>query len=323
MSAKMTLALAHDSKTDPVRAAAFVKLVSDMPLTYKPRPLVGVNIGWGGVGAGHEEATSDGEAAFSAALLYWATGNQVYADLACAVVRAWATTNTSWKGDNAILEASWSVCSMARAAELLKWSPAKAKWMQVEPLFYHWLDAVIMPVLKSEVIWGWPIVGNWHFSQICARMQLAILREDMKEWEWCTKRYLVALPKGLLCKMCPGQVSETTRDVTHSAFEIGGMTQAAEMAHHQGLDLYDPRLIDACELQATLLMKTIPPGLTKDDIHTPYGYFYEPVLELPFTHFNGRLRLAMPKCAQLLSMVRPERVTFHWGAGTLTHYGRT
>lgn len=305
-----------------VGGAALKRLIADTPLTYQPHALEEVNIGYNGVGNGHKECTKDGEQAYSAALAFWATGNKEYALCAMRILKAWATINKVWKGDNAILEASWSVCSMARAAELLKYGndvKVKTEWGLVEPFFYSWLDKVIMPVLKDGSIWRWNTVGNWHFSCICARMQLAILREDYAEWSWCVATYPIALNKALVYKLCPGQTSETTRDCCHAMFQIGGMTQVPEMAWHQGVDLYDNRLVTVCELQASIQLREIPAGLSEADIHTLNGWYPEPVFELPFAHFNGRKKVAMPKTSAYLAKIRPEGIVFHWGGGTLTH----
>ena len=329
MSVAMTKSLKADCAAIPVRAAALEKLVKSVPLTYVSRAIPEVNLDWGGKGTGHEECTRDGEMAYMAAVLFIATKNQIYAAIAVNIIRAWATVNKVWKGNNALLEAAWSCCSLARAAELLKYTmsdadKSKLKWSETESTFNKWIDTTIMPVLTLEDIWRWPVIGNWHFSQICARMQLAILRENRAEFKWCVDRYKLAVEKAFVCsKERCGELSETTRDLTHSAFELGGMTQVAELAFHQSIDLwtiFDGRLFDACELQASLLLKEVPKGFELAEIHTPYGYWCEPVLEIPYAHFNGRKKRPMPKTAALLATQRPERYTFHWGLGTVTHF---
>lgn len=333
MSPVMTRTLKADVAKSAARQKALAKLIKETPLTYKPQALEVVDINYGGAGVGHKECTRDGEMAVSAALVYWANGDQSYAKLALDILEAWPAKNKVWKGQNALLEASWSICSMARAAELLKYAPDKLvtdRWRRAEPAFIRWIDTVIMPVLKSEHIWGWKPIGNWHFSQICARMQLAILREDTKEWEWCSTKYPYALNetfKGSAYELgkktkCPGEISESCRDVTHCAFQLGGIAQAAEIALHQGVDLYDNRLVDAFELQARIMMREIPPGFTAADIKTPYGYWPEPVWHIAYAHFNGRKHIPMPKTKAYLDQIGIDRVTFHWGPNCLTHYLR-
>jgi hypothetical protein len=323
MSPAMTRTLKAQSQTHPERAKALAKLIRETPLTYTPQALHTVDIGFGGKGMGHIQCTKDGEMVVSCAILYWATSKEAYADKAIAILKAWATTNKVWRGDNALLEAAWSICSMARAAELLKYSFRAQAWQAIEPAFFAWLDTVIMPVLKSEHIWRWKPINNWHFSQICARMQIAILREDTAEWQWCIQRYPVALNQALLFQKCPGETTETCRDVTHNQFQLGGLMQAAEMALHQGIRLDDDRLHTCFELQARIMMKEIPPGLTKEDIKTPHGYWYEPIWHMAHAHFVGRKKMPMPKTEQYIKQIGPDRVCFHWGPNCLTHYRRT
>ncbi len=320
MSPKMTRDLATKSKNG-VRKLALQKMIASTPLTYKPRAIREVNIGWGGKGVGHDECTKDGETAVAATLIYWASGDKRYGELAISILKSWATTNVVFSGNNAPLEAAWSVCSMARAAELLKYSELKEHWNEIEPVFMKWLDAVIMPVLREPSLWRWDMKNNWHFSIICARMQVAILREDVSEWEWCVKTYREIFPKALVCGECCGETIECKRDVTHAQMLLGGMIQAPEMALHQGIKLYDDRLIECVELQARIMMKEIPKGLKSEDIKTPYGYWPEPIYEIAYAHFAGRMKKEMPNTAKYLQQpkVRPDRVTFHWGGNTLTH----
>ena len=212
---------------------------------------------------------------------------------------------------------------MARAAELVKYYPnvdVATKWKEVEPKFLVWLDTIALPVLKEPSFWRWNFRNNWHFSNLCARMQIAIFREDPIEWSWCIDTYRAIFPQALVCSHCKGETTETKRDVTHAMFLLGGMSQVPEMAWHQGVDLYDARLVDCYETHCKIMQRQVPEGLTPKDIKTPYGYYPEPVFETVFAHFHGRKGVPMPTTeAFITSKVLAERVTFHWGAGTLTH----
>ena len=321
MSPEMTFALRNKTNIGPLE-----QLIKDTPLDWRPKALANVDIDWGGKGQGHDECTKDGEMAYKAALISWAHRDPKiaiqYGLLACTIVDAWAKTNKTFKGNNAPLEAAWSVCSMARAAELLKYNyfdSVSKHWKQVEPAFFRWLDVVMMPVLRTSKLWKWKVMGNWHFSIICARMQIAILREDKTEWDWCISTYKDIFPKSL----GPNQhyISETLRDCTHAMFLLGGLLQVPEMAYHQGnTSLYDQRLHGIMEFHAQIMLGDVPSGICKAQINTPYGLWPEPVWEIGFYHFSKRLHKPMPYTEKLLkTRVRPERVTFHWGGGTLTH----
>lgn len=325
MSPDMTFRLKDDIPRDPLRLKAFEKMTKEVPLDYTPKALKIVDIGFGGGGQGHKECTSDGEVAYKAALLYWATMKNEYAMKAINIIKAWASENIIFKGDNAPLEAAWSVCSLARAAELVKYakSPEIVKaWNNVENVFFSWLDRIIMPLLKKDDVWRWKVKNNWHFSMLCARAQIAILRNDVKEWQWAIDKYKELLPFAI-CQGHECHTSETTRDCTHAQFLLGGIIQFPEMAYHQGVNLFDAKLSKIFEYQAAIMLQEVPEGICKADIHTPYGFWYEPVWEVALAHFKGRCKMSMPKTEKWLATFRPERVCFHWGGGTLTHYNRT
>lgn len=328
MSPEMTFNLAIDKETHPDRKKAFQELSRVCKLGYKNRALEVVDIDWGGKGVGHEECTKDGEMSYMAALMYWCTMNEQYGMMASDILKGWSTKNKVFKGNNAPLEAAWCVCAMARAAELLKWAKSpniRRVWSEtVDKTFNEWIDKIILPVLKKKDIWGWKPFGNWHYSIICARGQLAILREDVNEWDWCIKTFKDILPKTVGFGDCPCHISETKRDVTHAQFQLGGIFMFCEMAYHQGyIDMYDDRLYEVCEYHASIMMKEVPKGITKEEIKTPYGYWNEPVWEIAFSHYSGRLGKPMPKCDMWIKTFRPERVCFQWGGGTLTHFGRS
>lgn len=328
MSPAITLALREGVDKSVVKRAALEALLKDSPLDYKPRALETVSIDWGGKGVGHDECTKDGEMCYRSALLSWTCKDEgvavKYGLLALRIIGDWAVKNKVFSGNNAPLEAAWSVCSLARAAELIKHHRLvglRDAWRGAEKAFFAWLDKIMMPVLRTEALWRWPIKGNWHYSIICARMQIAILREDVAEWTWALNKYKETLPLsiGASCG-CHWYTAETTRDMTHAMFLIGGLLQVPEMALHQGDgSLWDDRLADVLENHAAIMLREVPNGITKDQIKTPYGWWVEPVFEVGYAHFVQRKKKKMPKVEALLARARPERVTFHWGGGTLTH----
>lgn len=180
-----------------------------------------------------------------------------------------------------------------------------------------------MPVLRNEHVWKWVPKNNWHFSILCARGQLAILREDEKEWLWCVDVFEKTMNEVIDYQGIKGHISETKRDVTHAQFQLGGIIQFLEMAEHQGIDIdIDIVKVAYCfEYHARIMMGEVPEGLKKEDIKTPYGYWYEPIWELALVYF-GRKKIPMPITKKWIakSKLRPERICFHWGGCTLTHY---
>lgn len=43
--------------------------------------------------------------------------------------------------------------------------------------------------------------------------------------------------------------------------------------------------------------------------------------EVGYNHYHGRMGLPMPETDKMLNNNRPEKYVFHWGLGTLSHYG--
>ena len=323
MSPTMTKNLAKDCQANAEKKKALQRLMTDTPLTYTPNSLAKVCIDWNGIGQGHKECTGDGTMAYQAALLLWATNNLEYAKLVIRILDAWAKQNTSFTGNNAPLELAWSVGAMARAAELVKYSPLVPKdmWTPTETAFIKWLDGVVMPQLREPSVWRWKFRCNWHYSIVETRMQIAIFRNDEKEFRWCTDTYREMIPQTFSESSHPYHTCDLKRDVTHAQFLLGGLIQVPEMAYHQGFKDLCPSFLDKVfEYHAAIMLKEVPPGITKEDIHTPYGYWHEPVWEIALHHFKDRNGKPMPKTEQWIHTFRPERVTFQWGAGTLTHY---
>lgn len=323
MSPSMTRNLAKDCLSHPEKQKALKRLIAETPLTYTPRVIPKVNIDWNGKGEGHKECTGDGSMAYRAALLLWATNKVEYAKMGIPIIEAWAKQNTSFTGNNAPLELAWSVGAMARAAELFKYSPLvnKDDWARVEGAFIKWIDMVVMPELQNQGIWKWKFRNNWHYSIIDTRMQIAIFRNDEKEFRWCIDKYREIVPLTFSESSHPCHTCDLKRDVTHAQFLLGGAVQIPEMAWHQGIkDMFPPFLNQVLEYHAMIMLKEVPPGIRREDIHTPYGFWYEPVWEIGLNHYQNRCGKAMPKTEQWIRTFRPERVAFHWGGGTLSHY---
>ena len=169
-----------------VYKAAKTALLRACPRDYKPRVLETIDIGFWGSGQGHRELKSDCEQAYSQALAYLCTSEQVYAENVMNILKAWATKCKVFNGDNAPLEAAWMTASMARACELMKW--CYPKWnREIEMRYIKWVNALIMPHLRGETsVSKWlynskPLYGNWHTSILEARLQFGLITDNQQE----------------------------------------------------------------------------------------------------------------------------------------------
>jgi hypothetical protein len=292
-----------------------------------------------------------GVQSYKQALAFHLTCDERYAKNAMAILDDWARGNQSFGGQNAPLEAAWAVASMARTAELLKytyegWDPA------VEQRFLTWVKDRLEPQMNRQVKWEfshWH--NNWHTSINEAKLQLAILRGDRQGYENMLAYYdrIIEGRVGYNKKLDipdmndryilpSGQTQETCRDIAHAQFAQGSLLQVPEIAWHQGDDLYSRHqtlLIKTMEYHAPLVRKgkeiegKVYPSntLNKDLNDKRYGtdcvmkwVGFQPTWEIGYHHFHDRMGQQLPESRKTLEQFRPEKYIFHWGSGTLTHY---
>jgi hypothetical protein len=97
---------------------------------------------------------------------------------------------------------------------------------------------------------------------------------------------------------------------------LAGLVDAAETAHHQGLDLYGEqgkRIVAALEFQAQYLP---PNGATPPE---KLEFHLHPTWEIAYNHFHNRSGKALPKMAAVIPANRPTGVNHHMAWETLTH----
>lgn len=147
-------------------------------------------------------------------------------------------------------------------------------------------------------------------------MQLAIFRENVREFEWIVNAYR-GLFEIYVKPWKTGQCGETRRDQVHAQFGIGSMINICEMAWHQGVDLYTPELHKCMEYHASILNGIVPADIQANEIKEnrfqPIGW------EIGFQHFTKQKKMPMPQTQKLLEGKRPEWCIFCWGLSTMTH----
>ena len=296
-----------------------IKTISDMtPIEYKHKAFPNPHVGPYGEGKGHKEITGDGEQVYLQTLMYIFTKNEIYAKNALQIMQGWAETCTSFEGSNAPLEIGWALASMAKGAELLRY--VYAKWDKVvEQKFISFVDKVFLPKLQKKL--GW--TNNWQITICEARLQYALFARPsqsnvlLNEIAWCQKEFQRIMD---VFVRSSGQTDETTRDMIHAQFGIGGLVQICEIFWHQGIKLYDYKdnlLSKVAEYHASILNGNTPKEvceLIKDNWFIPCGW------EIVLHHYQVRCKHRLPQTDALLKKKRPCKYTFHWGGDTCTHY---
>jgi hypothetical protein len=122
-----------------------------------------------------------------------------------------------------------------------------------------------------------------------------------------------------------GLTQETCRDNGHHAqFALGSAIHAAEVAWHQGVDLYSAeteRYTATLELMATQLLTGDMQGTCADN--TPTASRFD-TWEVAYNHYHNRMGLDLPQTATLIqTQIRPNAPRAVWNLSyeTLTHAG--
>ena len=180
-----------------------------------------------------------------------------------------------------------------------------------EILFNKFLDKIIIPNLvnRFEEVKKWK--NNWIFTMIEALLQIYMYRNDIGGCNSMIGEY-----KSLL-KQCISECgcnTENKRDMIHCQFQMASQIQIAEMAWHQGVNVYDSIILTSMEYQARILNGEFKTEDIKDNWFLPSSW------EIGYNHFVNRMHKSMPNTLKLLTGKRPEsKMSFNWGPGCL-HY---
>jgi len=339
------------------------------------------------VDEGCYDARQDALAAYTLALLWYHTRDQRYADGAIRILDAYADTLQSiafvygdYDTHNGPLQAAWLAELFPRSAEILRHS--NSGWPQERAVrFGEMLRRVMLP----RIVDGWTSGGsNWNNSMTNGVMNIAVYTDDRALFEkalgmWRQRVretiYLasdgaepVPAPNqrgadgrwksGSLAKAWWGQTEfssrtngisqEVCRDFGHATMSIASLSQAAETALLQGVDLYAEeaaRLIAGAEFMAKYLAAHAPASngkatvgvdpwlcarrsefVNKDKQPVPNNTIEVQILptwEILYNHYVNRRGRAMPATAALLPKVRAGGSTtdLQMSWETLTHAG--
>lgn len=299
---------------------------------------------------GNENAQKlDGRKAYANALAWQFTGETKYAQQAIAVLNVWGKTFAGYavpdvdQGNQSQLNAGWIGALLGPAAEIMRgysgWAPSDMATVQ------NMFKTKFYPALNQMSTWN----GNVDLTQIDAMMSLAVFNEDEEEFNMGLERlrerdsayfYLTtdrstakvyggsntaawsdANGKAPL-KWVDGLTQETCRDNTHHAqYAMASALHAAEVAWHQGVDVYTPntkRYTATMELMATQLLTGSMQGTCVNDA-TAMDFF--DTWEIGYNHFHNRMGISLPQSETLIKQVIRSQGASDWNIffETLTH----
>lgn len=285
----------------------------------------------------------DAIAAYTQALLWYFTDDETYARHSMAILNSWTNLLSFSAGsEQDRLQAGWIGAVLAPAAEILRsypgWTPPEIGALQAmfQRAFY--------PQLNTASFWN----GNVDLTQIDALMAIAVFNEDATEFNLGLGRlklrspayfYLTADghgPKSITgdggnlqkfwfnpARWIDGLTQETCRDNGHHAqYGLGSALHAAEVAWHQGVDVYtenQARYTAAMELMASQLLANSMQGLCSNNLPTADRY---DTWEVGYSHYHNRSGVDLPNTRKLiLEQIRPRAARSVWNLDyeTLTH----
>jgi hypothetical protein len=319
---------------------------------WVPKPISVVDADWSPSKNDAGTENDDATAAYTQALLWYFTGNESYAKKSVEILNAWAVTLTGHtsKELQKQLVAGWCGSLFPMAAEIMRASYPKWTGEEISK-FSAMLNKAFLPLLIN----GNPTFnGNWELSMINAMMCIGVFNEDTTTfnkaiflWQKRVSAYIYLTTDGISpvrpygtsnynsesgvkgywfnpTKYFDGLCQETCRDWGHHMqMGLASAINSAEIAWHQGIDLYsenDKRFVAAMEFQASTLI-----GNPAPKEFFPNGYVTSdllPTWEIAYNHFHNRKGLAMPMTDALITKkIRPSYFTtmLNMAWETVTH----
>ena len=290
-----------------------------------------------------EVSRDDATAAYTQALLWYFTDDETYAKRSIAILNSWTNLQAFTAGsEQDRLQAGWIGAVFAPAAEIMRLYPGwtSSEIGNLQAMFKR----AFYPQLNMASFWN----GNVDLTQIDAMMAISVFNEDESEFNQGLARlkirspayfYLTSdgpKPKPIAgdgsnlnkfwsnpAKWIDGLTQETCRDNGHhSQFALGSALHAAEVAWHQGIDVYSEnqeRYTAAMELLATQLLTGSMQGVCGNDISTTDRY---DTWEVGYNHYHNRAGVALPNTRKLImEQIRPRASRTVWNLNyeTLTH----
>lgn len=285
----------------------------------------------------------DFNAAYYNALMWSITGDTKHADKAMEIIRAYAKTTEKIYGPDDPLCAGLQGFIFVNASELMRYTYPVARypngWQYEDTkLVEGLLRNVFYPVLDTFVHSKPYANGNWGQSVYKMLLAMGVYLDDDQMFEQALQLFDHGNDNGALPHYIAetGQLQESGRDQAHTMLAIGCLSEMAEVAWKQGVDLYaayDNRIMKGMEYLSKYNLGYDVPFKTWTDKTGRYNNWttlgessrgeFRSVFELAYNHYVYRRHLQMPYTDKVLGLIRPEWQGFtcdNPGFGTLLFY---
>jgi len=326
-------------------------------------------LGWGNIG--RDEHIDDAQAAYAQALLWYYTGNHAYADKAIEIMDAWSSTLREIKFAEPInpvdglpqfeggkTQAAWGGSLFARAGEIIRYSGAGWSAADVDR-FESMLHDIYLPI----TITNWTNGANWMTTLAEATISIGVFTDDRAAFDAGIASWRSKVPSTIYMtsdgplpvppspgydtatefynlwykpsSYVAGLHQEALRDISHMGMGLGAMSDGAQTAMIQGIDLWGEeqvRILAGYELAAGYVnqyLDKVDGGAALPAGWKPTGWvgatfsvggeYYAGGWEVAYAHYAEDLGIAMPNTQRLVERVRPFGPGLHLSWQTLTN----
>lgn len=217
--------------------AAFDRLKADKVLNFKVKPFVQVFRGPSGIpNIGGNDLSNGASIAYDCALLWYITGERIYAAKAKEILNAWSDTLWGFDYNDAKLIAGWTGHQLCNAAEIMRYTDSG--WGKEDnDRFTKMLTTVYFPMLRDYCS---NANGNWDGAVVQTILAIGVFTDNRGLFDSAVNHFLYSKLNGGIFKYIypSGQCQESTRDQGHVQFGQGQFSGAARIAYTQGLDFF-------------------------------------------------------------------------------------
>lgn len=273
---------------------------------------------------------ADARAAYAQALRWVVTGSSVYAENAKSIMNDWAQTLKRLKSTGiprqVQLEAAWVAPIWAAAGEIIRhYDGGAAGWTAAEvEEFTRMLQLYAYYARPSAVR-----PNNWGASAALTLIAVAVFSDDRAMYNEGISSWKTVVASSISLDGKPYEFEER-EDCSHAQFSLLAFLQAAEIAWHQGDDLYgyrvgqeqEPRLMKALEHSARLFLGIDSFPLSNGGTKSCDGKMFAGY-EYAYNHYKFRAQVPSQSISSFeaaLLEVRPDDIyKFFLGWSSLSH----
>jgi gliding motility-associated-like protein len=168
------------------------------------------------------------------AFMWWFTGNVAYAQKATAILDAWAVTNTTWGGNESMLDIGDYAQYWGTGAEILRytypgWTQANTDHVK------NYFTNVLFPT--SYVPYQLRD-ANKGALQLKIALAASVFCDDIVRFNQAIDVYRMDAGGGMRNSLKNGEIGDSGRD-DHWRVQAAALVWGAEVAYKQGIDMYE------------------------------------------------------------------------------------